>query len=146
MAYVDEGPRGAKETLLLLHGQPSWSYLYRKMIPTFVSRGYRVIAFDHLGMGHSDKPTSLEEHTYAKHVARAKDFIRAVLPEALTSPTGLITPVVQDWGSLIGMRVVADEPGWFKRLVVANGKLPAMEYAGTNPTISLLVSEVNYEP
>lgn len=144
MAYVDEGPRGARETLLLLHGQPSWSFLYRKMIPVFVGRGYRVIAVDNLGMGRSDKPTSLEEHTYAKHVARTKAFIRAVLPEVLTSPP-LITPVVQDWGSLFGMRVVADEPAWFRRLVVANGRLPVAKFANTNPTRSLLVSEVNYD-
>lgn len=141
MHYVDAGPIDASETLLLLHGQPTWSYLYRKMIPVFAARGYRVIAPDAIGMGRSDKPTSLLEHTYAKHVARVKAFIRAVLPAALDAP--LITLLVQDWGSMFGLRTWADEPDWFRRVICANGALPNFS-PGPNPFAPLIVDEVNY--
>jgi hypothetical protein len=71
MHYVDEGPRGGK-VVLMLHGQPTWSYLYRKMIPSLVNAGYRAIAVDHIGMGRSDKPVELAFHTYELHVQRLK--------------------------------------------------------------------------
>ena len=76
-AYVDEGPPDG-EVVLILHGQPSWSYLYRKMIPVLVDAGYRVIAMDHLGMGRSDKPTDIEYYTYLGHYDRLERFIETL--------------------------------------------------------------------
>ena len=107
MHYVDEGPANG-EVVLMLHGQPTWSYLYRKMIPVIAAAGYRAIAVDHLGMGRSDKPVDLNFHTFEKHVQRLKTFI---------SVLGLkeITLFCQDWGSLIGLRVAGDMPELFAR-------------------------------
>ena len=124
MHYVDEGPTNG-EVVLLLHGQPTWSYLYRKMIPGIASAGYRAIAIDHLGMGRSDKPIDLNFHTFEKHVQRLKTFIGVL---------GLqnITLFCQDWGSLIGLRVAGDMPEKFARIVVANGTLPIIP-KGMNP-------------
>jgi haloalkane dehalogenase len=124
MHYVDEGPREG-EVILMLHGQPSWSYLYRKMIPVLVEAGYRVIASDHIGMGRSDKPVDPRVHQYEQHVAWTKTFIDQL---------GLsgITLFVQDWGSLIGLRVAGDMPELFARIVVANGDLPVIP-PGANP-------------
>lgn len=116
-AYVDAGPADAKETILLLHGQPSWSYLYRKMIPVLAGAGHRVIAMDHLGMGRSDKPIDLDYYSYANHVYRLERFLREL---ELTS----ITPFVQDWGSVIGLNVIGNHPELFARVVVGNGALP----------------------
>lgn len=114
--YVDEGPADA-DPILLLHGQPSWSYLYRKMIPVLVEAGHRVIAMDHVGMGASDKPTDIEYYTYLGHGDRLEKFINALGLEN-------ITLFVQDWGSLIGLRIAGENPDWFARIVVANGTLP----------------------
>lgn len=125
MHYIDVGPKDADEVVLMLHGQPSWSFLYRKMVPVLVEKGYRVVCPDMLGMGKSDKPVDLEQHTYLKHVERVKAFIAGVFPEALVDGNGpTINLFVQDWGSLIGLRVAADESKWFKRIVSANGNLP----------------------
>ncbi|GCE07461.1 haloalkane dehalogenase [Dictyobacter aurantiacus] len=124
MHYVDEGPRDA-EVILLLHGQPSWSYLYRKMIPPIVAASYRVIAVDHIGMGRSDKPLDLSFHTFEKHVQRLKTFIALLDLEE-------ITLFCQDWGSLIGLRVAGDQPECFARIIVANGTLPVIPQ-GMNP-------------
>jgi haloalkane dehalogenase len=114
--YLDEGPRDAAP-LLLLHGEPSWSYLYRKMIPILVSAGHRVVAPDLVGFGRSDKPAARADYTYQRHV----DWMRAVL-------TGLdlrgATLVCQDWGGLIGLRLVAEHPERFARVVAANTFLP----------------------
>ena len=114
--YLDEGPRAAPP-LLLLHGEPSWSYLYRRMIPILVSAGHRVIAPDLVGFGRSDKPAARADYTYQRHV----DWMRAVL-------TGLdllgVTLVCQDWGGLIGLRLVAEHPERFARVVAANTFLP----------------------
>jgi len=114
--YLDEGPRAAA-LLLLLHGEPSWSYLYRKMIPILVSAGHRVVAPDLVGFGCSDKPAARADYTYQRHV----DWMRAVL-------TGLdlrgVTLVCQDWGGLIGLRLVAEHPERFARVVAANTFLP----------------------
>jgi haloalkane dehalogenase len=116
MHYVDEGPRGAAP-LLLLHGEPSWSYLYRKMIPVFTSAGLRAIAPDLIGFGRSDKPARREEYTYQRHVDWVRDFVFALdLRE--------ITLVCQDWGGLIGLRLVAEEGDRFARVVAANTFLP----------------------
>ena len=96
MHYLDEG-KG--EVLLCLHGQPSWSYLYRKMIPPLVASGYRVIAPDLIGFGKSDKPTERSSYTYAGHVAWLKSFVEVVDLRGMTL-------VGQDWGSLLGFRLV----------------------------------------
>src|SRR5262245_36416479 len=111
--YVDEGPPDA-EPVLLLHGEPSWSFLYRKMIPVITDAGLRAVAPDLVGFGRSDKPSKRSDYTYARHVGWIWAFIEK---------TGLrdITLVCQDWGSLIGLRVAAEHPDRFARIVVANG-------------------------
>jgi haloalkane dehalogenase len=114
--FVDEGPRGA-DPVLLLHGEPSWSYLYRKMIPVLVAAGHRVVAPDLPGFGRSDKPTERSDYTYARHV----DWLRQLV-EALD--LGRITLVCQDWGGLLGLRLVAEHAGRFARVVAANTFLP----------------------
>ena len=115
--YVDEGPRDAAP-VLMLHGEPSWSYLYRKMIPVLAGAGLRVIAPDLIGFGRSDKPAEIEDHSYAWHV----EWVRAFAFDALEL-TG-VTLVGQDWGGLIGLRLVAEHPGRFARVVAANTGLP----------------------
>lgn len=124
MHYIDEGPADG-EVVLMLHGQPSWSYLYRKMVPVLVEAGYRVIAADHIGMGRSDKPVDPRVHQYEQQVAWNKAFINEL---------GLsdITLFVQDWGSLIGLRVAGDMPQLFARIVIANGDMPVIP-PGLNP-------------
>ena len=124
MHYVEEGPADG-EVVLLLHGQPSWSYLYRKMIPPLAAVGHRVIAVDHIGMGRSDKPVELSFHTFEKHVERLKTFIA-------TLSLNNITLFCQDWGSLMGLRVAGDQPTSFARIIVANGTLPVIP-RGMNP-------------
>ncbi len=114
--YIDEGPRDAP-VVLLMHGEPSWAYLYRKMIPAFVAAGMRAIAPDLIGFGRSDKPARREEYTYAKHVA----WMRALV-EGLDLSS--VTLFCQDWGSLIGLRIVGENPERFARVAVANGFLP----------------------
>jgi haloalkane dehalogenase len=114
--YVDEGPRDAPP-VLLLHGEPSWSYLYRKMIPILVAAGHRAVAPDLIGFGRSDKPARREDYTYQRHV----DWMRAVL-EGLELRA--VTFVGQDWGGLIGLRLVAEQPDRFARVVAANTFLP----------------------
>ena len=114
--YVDEGPADG-ETVLCLHGEPSWSYLYRKMIPILAAAGFRAVAPDLVGFGRSDKPAAREDYTYQAHV----DWMTAFL-------TGLdltgVTLVAQDWGGLIGLRLLAENPERFARAVVANTGLP----------------------
>ena len=114
--HVDENPKGA-ETVLLMHGEPTWSYLYRKMIPIIVRAGHRAVAPDLAGFGRSDKPADRNDYTYQRHV----DWMQAWLDK-----TGLerITLVAQDWGGLIGLRLVAQNPDRFARVVVANTGLP----------------------
>jgi haloalkane dehalogenase len=116
MHYVDEGPREGK-IVLLLHGEPSWSYLYRKMIPVLTAAGLRAVAPDLIGFGRSDKPTRREDYTFAGHVAWMKRFL---------SQLGLrdIHLVCQDWGGLIGLRVAAEEEALFAKVVAANTFLP----------------------
>jgi len=114
--YVDEGPRGAAP-VLLLHGEPSWSYLYRKMIPVLVAAGHRAVAPDLVGFGRSDKPASRSDYSYQRHV----DWLRATI-HALALRD--ITLVCQDWGGLLGLRLLADEPERFARVVAANTFLP----------------------
>jgi haloalkane dehalogenase len=117
VAVVDEGPADG-EVVLLMHGEPSWSFLYRSMIPVLTAAGLRVVAPDLVGFGRSDKPADRADYTYARHV----EWMRQALVEGL----GLdgITLVGQDWGGLIGLRLVAEQPERFARVVVANTFLP----------------------
>ena len=124
MHYVDEGPADG-EVVLMLHGQPSWSYLYRKMIPILADAGHRAIAVDHIGMGRSDKPVDLSVHTYAQHIEWVTRFIEELDLQD-------ITLFCQDWGGLIGLRIVGDHPERFARVVTANTRLPVIP-PGFNP-------------
>ncbi len=117
-AYVDVGPADGR-VVLLLHGQPSWSYLYRKMIPVLAEAGYRVIAMDHLGMGRSDKPVDIAAYSYVGHSDRLQRFVEAL---ALLD----INLFVQDWGSLIGLRTAGLDPERYARIAVGNGSLPVV--------------------
>jgi haloalkane dehalogenase len=114
--YVDEGPADA-EVVLCMHGEPSWSFLYRNMIPIFRHAGYRVVAPDLVGFGRSDKPVRREDYTYQRHV----DWMEAWLVKLdLTH----MTLVCQDWGGLIGIRLATGSPDRFDRIVAANTGLP----------------------
>ena len=123
MAYVDEGPRDAP-VVLLLHGEPTWGYLYRHMIPVLLEAGLRVVVPDLVGFGRSDKPTDPAAYSYARHVA----WTRALCDELDLAD---ITLFCQDWGSLIGLRMVGEQPERFARVVVGNGFLPAGEQEPT---------------
>ncbi len=114
--YVDEGPASA-EPVLMLHGEPSWSYLYRKMIPVITAAGYRAVAPDLVGFGRSDKPGRREDYTYQRHVDWMKGWLEAV-------DLRHITLVCQDWGGLIGLRLAASHEERFDRVVAANTGLP----------------------
>jgi haloalkane dehalogenase len=116
MAYVDHGPRDGS-TVLLLHGEPSWSYLYRHMIPALVASGHRVLAPDLIGFGRSDKPADRHDYTYERHVAWLSEWFTHL---------GLqdVTLFCQDWGGLLGLRLVAAFPERFAGVVVANTGLP----------------------
>ncbi|WP_334143707.1 haloalkane dehalogenase [Rhabdothermincola sp.] len=115
--YLDEGPPEGG-IVLLMHGEPSWSYLYRKMIPVLTSAGLRAIAPDLVGFGRSDKPAHRSDYTYQRHV----DWMRATLVDALDLSG--VTLVCQDWGGLIGLRLVGEHPDRFARVVAANTFLP----------------------
>lgn len=115
--YVDEGPADAAETVLLLHGEPSWSYLYRRMIPPIASGGHRVVAPDLVGFGRSDKPSRRDDYTYQRHV----DWMWAAIEQVGLAD---VTLFGQDWGALIGLRLVAEHPDRFRRVVIGNGFLP----------------------
>ena len=116
--HVDEGPRDG-EPILLLHGQPTWSYLYRKMIPILAGAGHRVLAPDFVGFGRSDKPTRVDDYSYARHVAWMSAWLE-------TLDLRGVTLFCQDWGGLIGLRLVAAHPERFARVVAANTALPDM--------------------
>jgi haloalkane dehalogenase len=121
MHYVDEGPRDG-EVVLLLHGEPSWSYLYRHMIPPLRDAGLRVIAPDLIGFGKSDKPTRKTDYSYAGHVGWMTAFIEAL-------DLSGINLFCQDWGSLIGLRVAAENEHRFARIALGNGALPTGDQA-----------------
>jgi len=122
VAYVDEGPADGP-AVLLLHGEPTWSYLYRRMIPLLVDAGLRCVAPDLVGFGRSDKPTERSTYTYAAHVAWMKGFLDAIeLPPA--------TLFAQDWGGLIGLRVATEETNRFERIAIGNTGLPVGESIG----------------
>ena len=114
--FVDEGPREAAP-VLLMHGEPSWSFLYRKMIKGLVAKGHRAVAPDLIGFGKSDKPTEQSDYTFERHVKWMSDWLTA---NKLTN----ITLFCQDWGGLIGLRLVAAFPDRFARVVVGNTGLP----------------------
>jgi haloalkane dehalogenase len=114
--YLDEGAKDA-DPVLLIHGEPSWCYLYRKMIPILVEGGHRAVVPDLVGFGRSDKPARREDYTYQRHV----DWMRALI-EGLDLHN--ITLVGQDWGGLIGLRLAAEHEERFARIVAANTFLP----------------------
>ncbi|MDX1504014.1 MAG: haloalkane dehalogenase [Thermoanaerobaculia bacterium] len=114
MHYVDEGPRDAAP-ILMLHGEPSWSYLYRHMIPPCAKR-HRVVAPDLVGFGRSDKPRRVADYTYERHMEWMRGFLDAL-------DLDRITLVCQDWGSLLGLRLAVEQPDRFDRVTVGNGFL-----------------------
>lgn len=116
MHYVDEGPAGAAP-VLMMHGEPSWSYLYRHMIPHCAGAGHRVIAPDLIGFGKSDKPVKVSDYSYQQHM----DWMQAFIDQLDLRD---VTLVCQDWGSLIGLRLAAENPDRFRAIVVGNGMLP----------------------
>lgn len=121
VAWVQAGPDDA-DPVLMLHGEPSWSFLYRKMIPMLAAAGHRVICPDLVGFGRSDKPTRRQDHTYARHV----EWMRAAAFDVLDLRR--VTLVGQDWGGLIGLRLAAEHPARFSGLVVANTGLPTGDF------------------
>jgi len=114
--YVDEGSEDS-EVVLLMHGEPSWSFLYRHMIPPLIEAGFRVIAPDLVGFGRSDKPTEQSDHTYSRHIEWMTGWL-------LGLDLQNITLFCQDWGSLIGLRIVIAHQERFDRIILANGGLP----------------------
>lgn len=131
MHYVDEGPRDGAP-VLMLHGEPSWSYLYRHMIPVCVAAGHRVVAPDLVGFGKSDKLAQIGDYSYQSHMDWITEFITAL-------DLRNITLVCQDWGSLLGLRLAAEQQQRFARIVVGNGMLPTGE-------MSLLASASGVAP
>ena len=116
IAYIDEGPKDGP-VVLLMHGEPAWSFLYRKMIPILVSAGMRVLVPDQVGFGRTDKPTKRSDYTYENHVQWMSAWLESVDAKD-------ITLYCQDWGSLIGLRMVAEMPDRFARIALSNGGLP----------------------
>ncbi len=119
MHYVDEGPKHAP-AVLMLHGEPTWSYLYRKIIPRVAAGGCRAVAPDYIGFGKSDKPVDRAAYTYQRHVDWMREFVDRL---GLTRCTLLL----QDWGGPIGLRLLAERPQCFDALLLANTLLPNCE-------------------
>ncbi len=120
--YVDEGPPGA-DPVLMLHGEPSWAYLYRKIVPLVAAAGLRAVAPDLPGFGRSDKPAAREDYTFQRHVDWMAAFVGAL-------DLRRVTLLCQDWGGLIGLRLVAEQPERFARVVAANTFLPTGDEPG----------------
>jgi haloalkane dehalogenase len=135
--YVDEGPVD-NDPVLLLHGVPAWSYLYRHLIKIISESGCRVIAPDLIGFGKSDKPLKAKSHSYQSHVEWITEFI------SILNLKG-ITLFCHDWGSLIGLRIAASHPDLFTRIIVSNGMLPTGEYK-INPGFRLWKYFARYSP
>jgi len=114
--YLDEGPEKG-EIVLLMHGEPTWCFLYRHMIPPLVKAGFRCFAPDLVGFGRSDKPTEQSDHTYARHVKWMTEWMKKI-------DLRDITMFCQDWGSLIGLRLAIENQERFSRIILANGGLP----------------------
>ena len=124
MHYVDEGSADAAP-VLLLHGEPSWSYLYRKMIPGIVEAGHRAVAPDLVGFGRSDKPAEKGDYTFQRHVDWMTSFVEQL------DLRGIIY-FGQDWGAVIGLRVVSEQPDRFARVIIGNGGLPTGDRPGND--------------
>lgn len=137
MHYVDEGPVDA-HPVLMLHGEPSWSYLYRHMIPVVAAAGHRVIAPDLIGFGKSDKPTSIDDYSYLAHMQWMQRFIDGL-------DLRNITLVCQDWGSLLGLRLAAENSDRFDAIVIGNGMLPTGDQK-TPPAFALWKNFAQYSP
>ncbi len=151
MHYLDEGNL-EDPVIFLLHGQPSWSYLYRHMIPQFVAGGYRVIAPDLIGFGKSDKPINPAQHSYQNHVNWLDSFVKQLGIRHAAA-------FMQDWGGMIGLRVLAQQPEWLDRLILANTALAEtskleqfilpkvlkiLAFKAGRPTLSTLRHQINY--
>jgi haloalkane dehalogenase len=121
MAWVEDGPADGPP-VLLLHGEPSWSFLYRTVIPPLAAAGFRAVAPDLVGFGRSDKPAEAADHSYARHV----EWVRSLVFDELDLRGA--TLVGQDWGGLIGLRLVAEHPDRFAAVVAANTGLPTGEH------------------
>ncbi len=137
MHYIDEGPKDGKP-VVLLHGEPTWSYLYRTMIPPLVAAGHRVLAPDLIGFGRSDKPTRTEDYTYLRHVQWVTSWLT-------TLDLRDVTVVVQDWGSFIGLRIAAERSDRFAKLFIANGFLPIADRP-TPPAFRVWRAFAKYSP
>lgn len=141
MHYIDEGPPNG-EIVLLLHGEPTWSYLYRRMIPPLQQAGFRVLAPDFIGFGRSDKPVDRQAYTYGGHVGWMKQWMDRLSLRDLSY-------FGQDWGGLIGLRLVAEHPDRFSRVMIGNTGLPTgdqdlgepfrqwREYSQSTPTFNI---------
>ncbi len=116
VAHIDEGPKDGP-VVLLMHGEPAWSFLYRKMIPILAGAGFRVLVPDQVGFGRTDKPTRAADYTYEHHVQWMSAWLES-------QNVHNITLFCQDWGSLIGLRMVAEMPDRFARIALSNGGLP----------------------
>ena len=138
MHYVDEGPKDGK-VILMMHGEPSWSYLYRYMIPVCAAAGHRVIAPDLIGFGKSDKPTEIDDYSYQTHMDWMKAFIEKL---NLTD----ITLVCQDWGSLIGLRLAAENESRFAAIVLGNGMLPTGDEGEMPKVFKIWQNFARYSP
>ncbi|MGC8535336.1 MAG: haloalkane dehalogenase, partial [Rhizomicrobium sp.] len=123
MHYVDEGPRDAAATFLCIHGEPSWAYLFRKMIPVFTAAGHRAVAVDMFGFGRSDKPARDDTYTYHFHRNALLRFVEKLDLEN-------VCLVVQDWGGILGLTLPLESSARYTRLIVMNTTLPAGEDAG----------------
>lgn len=121
MAYVEAGPADGR-TVVLLHGEPTWSYLYRSVIPPLAAAGLRVVAPDLIGFGRSDKPAAIADHSYAGHV----EWVREALFDALELHD--VTLVGHDWGGLIGLRLAAEQGDRVARFVATNTGMPTGDH------------------
>jgi len=138
MHYIDEGPKDG-EVVLLLHGQPDWSYLYRKMIPVITAAGYRAIAPDMIGMGRSDKPTNIHTHTIYAH---ADWWLRLIQALGLKD----ITLFGQDWGGFTSLITVAHHSDYFRRVMVSNTALNLMPEPVLNIPLNINREEYPVDP
>jgi haloalkane dehalogenase len=129
--YLDEGPKDG-EIIYLLHGEPAWSYLFRKMIPTLTQSGYRVIAPDMVGFGKSDKYISIDDYSHQMHVDKMAQLI-------IELDLNNITAHVHDWGGMVGLRVIAEEPDRFVRVIASNTSLMALGRGFFNDLRSLIM-------
>lgn len=131
MASYETGNVDAEEVALLLHGEPTWSFLYRHMAPALASKGFLVLMPDVIGMGRSDKPTDMSIFSYAQHTRWLASWMLQKVAPLVTDPAKprLLTIFCQDWGSLLGLRAISALPQLAARIVIGNGGLPT----GHNP-------------